>query len=136
MSVIDRIAILAEKKGISQAFICKQLGVQRNWVSTARRQQSNVSDERIATIAVILGTSVAYLKGETDDPSLEKEKSPSEVDELSDDEKIVMYMYRSITTLDEKKAFISDLMKRIPSELSAEVVSLALTALNTSKEQR
>lgn len=106
MSVIDRIAILAEEKGISQAFICKQLGVQRNWVSTARRQQSNVSDERIATIAAILGTTVAYLKGETDDPSPQKEKSPSDVDELLSKPDIneLLELYRALTPGEQRKA--------------------------------
>lgn len=136
MCVLDIITNYANKKGVSQTFICDKLGKKRNYLNNLRSQNKAPSEEQLIIIADILGTTTAYLKGETDDPETGNKKSPSELDELSDDEKIVMYMYRSITTLDEKKAFISDLMKRIPSELSAEVVSLALTALNTSKEQR
>lgn len=106
MSVIDRIANIAEKKGISQAFICKQLGVQRNWVATAKRQQSNVSDERIVIIADILGTTTAYLKGETDDPSPDNKKSPSEVDELLQQPDIteLLALYRSLPEKEQKRA--------------------------------
>lgn len=85
MSIVDRITKLAKEKGITQAFISGKLGVHRNWLSCVRRDNLNISDERLTIIADILGTTVAYLKGETDDPSPQKEKSPSEVDELLND---------------------------------------------------
>ena len=88
MSTVDRITSLAKQKGITQAFICDQFNLNRNWFATIRKYNIKISDERLNIIAGILGTTVAYLKEETDDPSVsspEKEKSPSEVDELLND---------------------------------------------------
>jgi transcriptional regulator with XRE-family HTH domain len=85
MEIVDRITNLAKSKGITQSFISSKLGVHRNWLSCVKRDNVRISEERLQIISDILGTTVAYLKGETDDPSPQKEKSPSEVDELLND---------------------------------------------------
>lgn len=86
MLTIDRILGLADSKGITQAFICKQIKVDRSWLRTVNKQNSTISPERLTQIADILGTTVEYLNGETDDPAVpEKEKSPSALDELLSD---------------------------------------------------
>lgn len=128
--VKDKIKELRNQKKLTQTELAQALNVSKGTIGNWEAGHRQPDHTALSKIADFFGVSVDYILDR------ENENSPSETDELSDDEKIVMYMYRSITTLDEKKAFISDLMKRIPSELSAEVVSLALTALNTSKEQR
>lgn len=86
MLTIDRISELAKIKGISKTHICNQLGMERSWLQTVKKQNSTISPERLTQIADILGTTVEYLNGETDDPAVpEKEKSPSALDELLSD---------------------------------------------------
>lgn len=82
MSPVERILQTAHDKGISNAFICGKLGVNRTWLNAAKRDNLNISDERLKQIADILDTSVEYLKGETDDPTPDNKKSPSITDEL------------------------------------------------------
>lgn len=106
MSTVDRITNLAKEKGITQAFISSKIGVHRNWLSCVRRDNVKISDERIAIIADILGTTTAYLKGETDDPSPDNKKSPSEVDELLQQPDIteLLALYRSLPEKEQKRA--------------------------------
>lgn len=82
LAIVDRIIAYSKSKGISQVYICKTLGVDRTWLRTVKRDNTNISEERLNKIADILGTTVAYLKGETDDPTPDNKKSPSITDEL------------------------------------------------------
>lgn len=106
MSNIERIIQVAHDKGISNAFICSKIGVNRTWLNAAKRDNLNISDERLIIIADVLGTTAAYLKGETDDPSPEKEKSPSEMDELLSKPDIteLLELYRALTPGEQRKA--------------------------------
>lgn len=106
MNTVDRITNLAKSKGITQAFISKQLGVHRNWLSCVKRDNVKISEERLRIISDILGTTVAYLKGETDDLSPQKEKSPSEMDELLSKPDIteLLELYRALTPGEQRKA--------------------------------
>lgn len=83
MSTIDRILELSKQKGIKQTFMCDRLNVDNSYFRTVKKQNSTIPPERLAQIADILGTTVEYLNGETDNP--EKEKSPSDLDELLSD---------------------------------------------------
>lgn len=82
MDIISNITSLADNKGISQAFICDKLGKKRNYLFNLKKQNKEPSEDQMAIIANVLGTTIAYLKGETDDPEKQQQKSPSEVDEL------------------------------------------------------
>ena len=106
MSMVDRITNLAKEKGITQAFISGKLGVHRNWLSCVKRDNLKISDERLAIIAGVLGTTVAYLKGETDDPTPENKKSPSQIDELLNDPdfKLILDAYREMSPEQKKQA--------------------------------
>ncbi len=88
MLVIDRISALAKKKGISKTHICNEIGKERSWLQTVNKQNSTIPPKCLEQIADILGTTVEYLNGETDNP--EKEKSPSSIDELSDFKKSIL----------------------------------------------
>lgn len=104
--MINRILSRAKALGISQAHICSELGLGRTWLQSVKRYNLNVEDDRIETIAAILGTTPAYLKGETDDPSPENKKSPSEVDELLSQPDIneLLELYRALTPGEQRKA--------------------------------
>lgn len=106
MEIVDRITNLAKSKGITQSFISSKLGVHRNWLSCVKRDNVRISEERLQIISDILGTTVAYLKGETDDPSPQKEKSPSEADELLSKPDIteLLELYRALTPGEQRKA--------------------------------
>ena len=106
MSTVDRITNLAKEKGITQAFISSKIGVHRNWLSCVRRDNVKISDERLAIIADILGTTTAYIKGETDDPETGNKKSPSELDELLQQPDIteLLALYRSLPEKEQKRA--------------------------------
>ena len=115
MSTVDRITNLAKEKGITQAFISSKIGVHRNWLSCVRRDNVKISDERIAIIADILGTTTAYLKGETDDPAPAKEKSPSPTDGLT-----------------KFQTTILQLLDHVPEDRQDELASLIESALKMS----
>lgn len=131
MNTVDRITNLAKSKGITQAFISKQLGVHRNWLSCVKRDNVKISEERLRIISDILGTTVAYLKGETDDLSPQKEKSPSN-DGLLADEQAVLSIYR-MTPPEKRLDFIRQLITLVPDEDQTELAAFVLEAIKTSK---
>ena len=102
MAIIDTVLQLAKEKGISQAFICNKLGLSRNYLSEVKKGKTKISDDRIATIAVILNTTPEYLKGETD----VKEKPAGEsTDGLSDYEVRMLAWFRSLPP-EKRKAIL------------------------------
>lgn len=82
MCVLDIITNYASQKGVSQTFICDKLGKKRNYLNNLRSQNKDPSEEQLVIIADALGTTTAYLKGETDDPTPDNKKSSSISDEL------------------------------------------------------
>lgn len=94
--MIDRILSRAKELGVSQTYICTQLGLGRSWLQNVKRYNISIDDDRLGTIAAILNTTVAYLKGETDDPSPENKKSPSVEDERSENERIMLRLLDAV----------------------------------------
>ena len=78
LSIVNRIKKLAKEKGMSQAFLCAQLGLRRGYLGECATGKDRLTNERIAKIADILNTTPAYLRGETD----KKEKDPITDDEV------------------------------------------------------
>lgn len=66
MVELDRIKQLAKEKGITLAFICSKLGLQRGYFVDVSHGRTTISDERMNVIADILGTTTDYLHGKTD----------------------------------------------------------------------
>ena len=66
---IPKIKALCKEKGIKQGFICAQFGVGASYFNDVAKGKNTMSDERIAKVAEILGTSYGYLTDETDDPA-------------------------------------------------------------------
>lgn len=106
MCVLDIITNYANKKGVSQTFICDKLGKKRNYLNNLRSQNKAPSEEQLIIIADVLGTTTAYLKGETDDPETGNKKSPSELDELLQQPDIteLLALYRSLPGKEQKRA--------------------------------
>ena len=101
---IDRIKALTKEKGISLSFICRKLGLARNYLSEVKNGKAKLTDDRLAIIADILNTTPEYLKGETD----EKEKpTGAQADELSEYDARVLAWFRSLPQ--EKRKAILDL---------------------------
>ncbi len=78
-NIIQRIKALAKQQGITQTFLCKQIGKRATFLNEVKLGKDKIRDGEIASIASILGTTPEYLCGETDDlaPIHKKEKSPT-----------------------------------------------------------
>lgn len=67
---IDRIKTLAKMQGKSITYICQLIDRPKYYLNdVAKSPDRMISDEDLKTIATNLDTTVAYLKGETDDPN-------------------------------------------------------------------
>lgn len=78
---INRIKELCKKNGVSVSFICEKVGQGAYYLNDVKRRNGDIPDERLSVIADILGTTVEYLRGQTDDPG-KKEKPAAISDEL------------------------------------------------------
>lgn len=80
MFIIDkfkgRIKELCGQYGISQKFLCDQIGKQKTYFNDVWRGRCTPTDSDLQTIANHLHTTSAYLRGETDDPA------PKEIDPI------------------------------------------------------
>ena len=98
MVEIDRIKELAKEKGISLAFICSKLGLQRGYFVDVSHGRTSISEERLLIIADILDTTTDYLHGKTD-----KKEKPGEITELSVDEIKWLNIFRSFTQQEKER---------------------------------
>ena len=73
---INKIKNLIKLKGLKVGAVCEQVGVGRTFLSDVEHGKCGISEARLKRFADILGTTVAYLCDETDDPE------PLEDDEL------------------------------------------------------
>lgn len=67
----DRLEALIKKQGKKKSHLCKLAGHSRGYISDAKAGNGSISDEALKVFAQELGTTVAYLTGETDDNSPE-----------------------------------------------------------------
>lgn len=63
---IDRIKELAKERGIKIKYLCSKLGLAETYLSNVKNGKDRMTDERLAIIARELGTTVEYLRDETD----------------------------------------------------------------------
>lgn len=78
MFLYDRFEALREARGVTKTFIAQSLGRSASLCQDWKQQKSQPSEAQLREVARILGTTPAYLRGETDDPS----PLPSEDGEL------------------------------------------------------
>ncbi len=90
---IDRINELLKTKGISKAFVASKLGKHRALLNHWESGKSQPAQEDLSILASILGTTVAYLTGESDEEHIISEELPLQAkrlvrvsSDLSDDE--------------------------------------------------
>ena len=68
-NIIERIKAMAKQQGITQTFLCKQIGKRATYLNEVKLGKDRIHDNEIEVIASILNTTPAYLRGETDDPA-------------------------------------------------------------------
>lgn len=66
---VNKIKSRAKEKGIKIGFLCEQVGMKDTYLADVARGKNRMTNDRLSKIAEILGTSVAYLNDETDDPA-------------------------------------------------------------------
>ena len=93
MSMYDKIAALAEKKGVSVAQVERDLGFSP--ASLRKMHTSNPSAERVIALAHYFGVSTDYLYGDTD--------IESPADRLMDDDFITLHRARQNMSPEEWK---------------------------------
>ena len=79
---IDKIKSLAKSKGIKIKYICLQLGLSETYLANVRNGRDRMTPERLEIIARILETTPEYLKGETDNPEIQKNERQAELNAI------------------------------------------------------
>lgn len=109
---IDKIKSLCKEKGMSVAFLCRNLGLQRSYLNDVKLGASPMTPDRLEKIAEILDVNVEYLNDETEERKTYKtEKSPS-TEELSPKKKQVMELLDSMSD-DQMDLFIAIMKETI-----------------------
>ena len=78
--IYERFEALRASRGITKRFIAQSLGRSPTLCQDWKMQKSQLSDEQLAVVARILGTTPDYLRGETDEVS----PAPAEDRELAE----------------------------------------------------
>lgn len=68
-TTVIRIKEIAHNRGIKMKNLTSRLGVRDNYFTDCRNKKLEIPEEILKRAAILLDTSMAYLKGETDDPS-------------------------------------------------------------------
>lgn len=71
----DRFEALLKTRGVTKSFIARSLGRSATLCQDWKQQKSQPSDAQLKEVARILGTTPAYLRGETDEPSPAPERN-------------------------------------------------------------
>ena len=94
--MLDKIKALCKEKKTSVAKLEKQLGFGNGVIG--RWDKSVPSYERLAAVASALDVSVAYLTGETDDPSAGiKEERPADGEALTEKQKEAVEFIKTLS---------------------------------------
>ena len=67
--IYERFEALRRSRGITKRFIAQSLGRSPTLCQDWKMQKSQPNAEQLAKVAQILGTTPAYLRGETDEPA-------------------------------------------------------------------
>ena len=62
----DRIRELAKQNDLPLAFLCRRIGVAKVYFNDIDKSGRDIPEDKLSVLADILGTTPAYLKGETD----------------------------------------------------------------------
>lgn len=67
----SRLDQMVKAQGKKYSYLCELIGHKRNYISSARAGNGTLSTPELEVLAQELGTTVAYLTGETDDKAPE-----------------------------------------------------------------
>lgn len=70
---VERIKTLAKSKGITIKHLCDAFGLGRGYFNDVKAGKTTMDEGRVAKTAEMLGTTVEYLRGETDEPEIKKD---------------------------------------------------------------
>ena len=109
---INKIKSLSKQRGITVSYLCESVGMGRGYLNDVAAGKTKIPDSRLEIIADKLGTTVEYLRDETDDPEIKK---PSMVSwkgvEMSEDRAKLMDYIASLS--DEQAEKIYRILKEI-----------------------
>ena len=112
---IAKIRNLCKEKGIKMSFLCDQFGLHRSYFNNIERGKATMSEERIYTVARILGTSFEYLTDITDDPDPNFLARSAQ----SMEEKLIqLFMQRVFALQPEQLQIIEKLLEQSDEEFS------------------
>jgi transcriptional regulator with XRE-family HTH domain len=120
---ISKIKTLAKSKGITQVYICSELGVKGSYLTDVANGKNSMSEERVYKTAQILGTSFEYLMDITDDPD------PNFLLKLSEsiEERVVSEVMDKLAEMpEEHKSTLEKLLKLPDDEFSRVLDALNL----------
>ena len=75
---LEKLKKAIKEKGISQAYICRELGKNRHFLNDLWLGRTSLSLDQIVIIASILHTSVEYLTDQTDETAQKKETASND----------------------------------------------------------
>ena len=106
-TLYENIIELCEEKGIKGGKMCSDIGMSKGILTDLKKgRQAGISAANAQKIASYFGVSVGYLLGEE-----EKEKKPTEDDELSDNMKQLIDFVKTVP--DDKVDLVLKLMRTI-----------------------
>lgn len=92
MGNIQTVKKISKEKGISLAFVCRQIGRSHGYLAEIANRDGDVPEKMLGPIANALGVTVEALTGEE-----QKEKpTPSEESELNAHAKAILYKYEQL----------------------------------------
>ena len=89
MGNIQTVKKISKEKGISLAFVCRQIGRSHGYLAEIANRDGDVPEKMLGPIANALGVTVKELKGE--DPAQKEKPTPGEGSELDEDVKAKAY---------------------------------------------
>lgn len=93
MRNVERAKQIAKSKGINFAFVCREIGKSRSYLSEMLASSRDLPEKMLEPVAQALGVTVEELTGESE----QKEKpTPSEESELNAHAKAILYKYEQL----------------------------------------
>lgn len=97
---VDRIKSRAKERGLTMKYLCDCLGKHRSFLSCVRNGNDHIDEDELAIIAEKIGTTTAYLTGQTDDPEPARQPEPYD---YSKEKQALLELIRTLPEEDVKK---------------------------------
>lgn len=94
MGNIQTVKKISKEKGISLAFVCRQIGKSHGYLAEIANRDGDVPEKMLGPIANALGVTVEELKGQ--EPAQKEKPTPSEESELNAHAKAILYKYEQL----------------------------------------